>query len=313
VGLLGAILGAVTPEPAAEQDSESATCPAERTFVPLTREHLDHLADLADRDHQAFTRPAGRPEYRDRRLLTVLAQGAARHYLDCLADCDPGSRTGVKDLDVWTFYAAIPGVTFPAAKRETHVDFGPSSWDAWDLRPGLRAQRPRAIPLEPVGLLPGSPRRLPHARPARSARCLVFRRDSCSPGVASPRRGGHPSEETVRLVSGAEGHGDTGHTITARPDPLARRRQPPGTGASTEPEKMTARPCTATMLGWGHATASDLLFMLVQNTTCCRATRCHRGVSAADPARRADHPGMNGSNDERWCLNLQILSTRHVA
>jgi hypothetical protein len=43
---------------------------------------------------------------------------AALHYLD--------GRNGVKDLDVWTFYAALPGVRFPAGKRETHVDFGPS-------------------------------------------------------------------------------------------------------------------------------------------------------------------------------------------
>jgi len=34
---------------------------------------------------------------------------------------------GVKDLDVWTFYAARAGAQFPAAKRETHADFGPSS------------------------------------------------------------------------------------------------------------------------------------------------------------------------------------------
>lgn len=28
------------------------------------RAHLDRLADLAGRDHEAFTRPDGRPEYR---------------------------------------------------------------------------------------------------------------------------------------------------------------------------------------------------------------------------------------------------------
>ncbi len=118
-------------EPASEQDGSSDARQAarmeERTFEPLTAEHLDCLADLADRDHEAFTRPAGRPEYRNRRAMTVLAQGAAQHYLDCLAGCDPRSCKGVKDLDIWTFYAAIPGTRFPAAKRETHADFGPSS------------------------------------------------------------------------------------------------------------------------------------------------------------------------------------------
>jgi hypothetical protein len=76
------------------------------------------LAALAAADHDFFTRPAGRPEYRARRRATVLAQGAALHYLD--------GRSGVKDLDVWTFYARLPGVWFPADKRETHADFGPS-------------------------------------------------------------------------------------------------------------------------------------------------------------------------------------------
>ena len=108
-------------------DAELAGRQIWRTFGLLTREHLDRLADLAARDHEAFTRPAGRPEYRPRRLLAVLGQGAARHYLDCLAGHDPGSSTGVKDLDVWTFYAAIPGTAFPAARRETHADFGLSS------------------------------------------------------------------------------------------------------------------------------------------------------------------------------------------
>lgn len=76
----------------------------------------------------------------------MLAQGAARHYTECLAGCDPGSRTGLKDLDVWTFYAAIPGAAFPAAKRKTHADFGPSSLgrQAYDLD-SARTARERAL------------------------------------------------------------------------------------------------------------------------------------------------------------------------
>lgn len=90
-----------------------------RSLATLTDEHLCRLAALADADHEAFTRPGGRPEYRSRRLAVVLAQGAALHYLD--------GRTGVKDLDIWTFYADIPATRFPADKRETHADFGPSA------------------------------------------------------------------------------------------------------------------------------------------------------------------------------------------
>lgn len=89
-----------------------------RSFLPLTPLHLERLSHLAALDHDFFTRRDGRPEYRDRRVAVTLAQGAALHYVN--------RRNGVKDLDVWTFYAARPGEPFPAAKRETHADFGPS-------------------------------------------------------------------------------------------------------------------------------------------------------------------------------------------
>jgi hypothetical protein len=89
-----------------------------RSYAPLTDANLARLSDVADEDHRYFTRPGGRPEYRDRRVAVVLAQGGALHMLD--------SSTGVKDLDVWTFYAAIPGLGFPFGQRKRHVDFGPS-------------------------------------------------------------------------------------------------------------------------------------------------------------------------------------------
>lgn len=150
-------------------DGQLASPPSLRSFEPLTMEHLNRLAELADHDHEGFTRPGGRPEYRQRRVLTVLAQGAARHYLDCLADRDPGSRTGVKDLDVWTFYAAMPGTAFPAVKRETRADFGPSTlgrqpynlaearnpheralWRRWSAYQGRRVDfLMRALPVPP--------------------------------------------------------------------------------------------------------------------------------------------------------------------
>src|SRR6266568_7099262 len=97
-------------------NTEAAERPTRRSFALLTDDHLVRLATLAAADHLAFTRSEGRPEYRRRRLAAVLAQGAARHYID--------GRTGVKDLDVWTFYAAVPGARFPADRRETHADFG---------------------------------------------------------------------------------------------------------------------------------------------------------------------------------------------
>lgn len=99
--------------------------PSLRSWATLTSEHLGRLAALADADHEFFTRAGGRPEYRSRRLAVVLAQGAAVHYLRGGAG-HSHRGPGVKDLDIWTFYAAIPGTRFPADRPETHADFGPS-------------------------------------------------------------------------------------------------------------------------------------------------------------------------------------------
>ncbi len=89
-----------------------------RSYAPLSDAHLARLSELADEDHRHFTRPDGHPEYRDRRVSVALAQGGALHLLD--------GTTGIKDFDVWTFYAAIPDVRFPFGQRKRHLDFGPS-------------------------------------------------------------------------------------------------------------------------------------------------------------------------------------------
>lgn len=92
---------------------------SKRSYAQVTAEHLDRLSAIARADHEFFTRPDGRPEFGNRRVAVVLAQGGALHYLD--------GQVGVKDFDVWTFYAALPRVAFPA-KRNRHVDFGPSEF-----------------------------------------------------------------------------------------------------------------------------------------------------------------------------------------
>jgi hypothetical protein len=89
-----------------------------RSYERLTRSHFARLSELAAADHQRFF--AHRPEYRGRLVAITLAQGAALHYLD--------GRTGVKDFDVWSFFAAIPSTRFPADRRETHADFGLSEF-----------------------------------------------------------------------------------------------------------------------------------------------------------------------------------------
>jgi hypothetical protein len=89
-----------------------------RSRAPIDDDHLVHLSVIAAADREKFY--LTRPEYRDRHLATVLAQGAALHFLD--------GKNGVKDLDVWSFFALPRGVTrFPADRRNVHVDFGPST------------------------------------------------------------------------------------------------------------------------------------------------------------------------------------------
>ncbi len=92
---------------------------SERSLAPIEREHLDRLAALADIQHAQFVREGARAHsWENRRVAVVLAQGGALHYLDGV--------TGVKDFDIWTFYAAIPGMPLRCGRYETHADFGPS-------------------------------------------------------------------------------------------------------------------------------------------------------------------------------------------
>jgi len=60
---------------------------------------------------------SSRAVYRDRTLLTALRQGAGLHYVN--------GTNGVKDLDVYTFYAADPSVGYPY-RRGGVEDFGES-------------------------------------------------------------------------------------------------------------------------------------------------------------------------------------------
>lgn len=89
----------------------------ERSYRCLTIEHLDRLSGIAAADRERFY--ATQPLYRDRHLATALAQGGALHWLD--------GTTGVKDLDVWSFFALPPEHhRFVADVRHVHTDFGPS-------------------------------------------------------------------------------------------------------------------------------------------------------------------------------------------
>ena len=89
-----------------------------RYYGAVTSEHLDRLAGLAAAEWERFVQRW--PRYGGRFLAATLAQGAALHMVS--------GTTGVKDLDVVLFVAAIPGERFPEFPRLVkHFDFGLSS------------------------------------------------------------------------------------------------------------------------------------------------------------------------------------------
>jgi hypothetical protein len=89
----------------------------ERSLARVEDSDLRRLAELATEDREEFfTRnPRWRRLYANRRLCVALCQGAALHYIDC--------TNGVKDFDVWTFYAEHPEASFPHRRRGRR-DFG---------------------------------------------------------------------------------------------------------------------------------------------------------------------------------------------
>jgi len=91
-----------------------------RSYDLITLEDLARLAAIsaADREDRFQRRPRWKP-YAERVLCVALCQGAAQHYVD--------GRNGIKDFDVYTFYAAHPTGPFPFRWR-TEADFGPSQF-----------------------------------------------------------------------------------------------------------------------------------------------------------------------------------------
>jgi hypothetical protein len=80
----------------------------DRSLAQIERADLLRLAALAaDAEADLFTRnPQGSGRYAGRLLGRALCQGSALHYVN--------ERNGVKDFDVWSFYAqyrrlAVPG------------------------------------------------------------------------------------------------------------------------------------------------------------------------------------------------------------
>jgi hypothetical protein len=106
-----------------------------RSLERIGTDDLLRLATLAaDVEAGLFARhPRGAGRYAGRLVCRALCQGAALHYLD--------ARTGVKDLDVWSFYAARDDGPFPYRWRGT-ADYGPSKFGRYpDDPPSFTGRR----------------------------------------------------------------------------------------------------------------------------------------------------------------------------
>jgi hypothetical protein len=82
-----------------------------RSYNRIEDDDLHRLADLASKDLDAFIQR--NPRYANlagRVLCVALCQGAALHYVD--------GQNGVKDFDVWTFFADNgEGPEYPVRRR----------------------------------------------------------------------------------------------------------------------------------------------------------------------------------------------------
>ena len=91
---------------------------SERSFEKITDEDLKKLASIAATDRKDFL--SRKPQYTGDFLCSALCQGAALHFVD--------GKNGVKDFDVWSFYADEKGVPQFPPRRHACVDFGESKF-----------------------------------------------------------------------------------------------------------------------------------------------------------------------------------------
>jgi hypothetical protein len=92
-----------------------------RSLAKIEQSDLLRLAELAaDAEADLFGRnPRGSGRYAGRLLGRALCQGGALHFVD--------EQNGVKDFDVWSFYAQLDDWPFPPRWRGTR-DFGSSKF-----------------------------------------------------------------------------------------------------------------------------------------------------------------------------------------
>lgn len=88
-----------------------------RSYERIVAADLERLGEIARRDRESFF--FRNPKYaplREHVIAVALCQGAALHFVD--------GRNGIKDIDVWTFYGAVPGLVYPPRRPVASYDFG---------------------------------------------------------------------------------------------------------------------------------------------------------------------------------------------
>lgn len=91
---------------------------SEQSQAVMTIRHLRRLAAIATTAHEDLC--VVRPDLRGHLLAACLAQGGALHYVH--------RRGGIKDLDVWLFYAPTEQGRPAPYRRNIAYDFGPSEF-----------------------------------------------------------------------------------------------------------------------------------------------------------------------------------------
>ena len=104
-----------------------------RSYERITLEDLNRLAEIARLDREDLF--ARKPRYRvleDGLVCVALCQGAALHFVD--------GENGVKDFDVWTFYAARPDHPACPWRRAARI-FGDPRFGLPPDKPGFLDRR----------------------------------------------------------------------------------------------------------------------------------------------------------------------------
>ncbi len=105
-----------------------------RSYLPIGKDDLEKLLEIAQRDIQTFfeNHPRWTHLYSNRIICIALCQGAAKHYID--------GKTGINDFDVYTFFEKHPSKAW-YAKRIKSYDFGNPKFGQSPDRPNFVGRR----------------------------------------------------------------------------------------------------------------------------------------------------------------------------